>query len=88
MKRLMRVWYRTDIAPIEDGGDPDYVGTFSDPFPENEAWRIVDVDWSRVTSDQASSRRPWIRHRVGQGLRLVWSTPGEVQVTYLIPSTN
>jgi hypothetical protein len=44
MKRLMRVWYRTDM--IQEPADPDYVGTFSDPFPENVAWQIVDVDWS------------------------------------------
>ncbi len=55
MKRLMRVWYRTDAdhaVPESWGGatnspaDPAYVGTRSNPFPENPSWQIVDVDWS------------------------------------------
>jgi len=47
MKRLMRVWYRTDSAPnVRDSPNEEYVGTFSDPFPGNPSWQIVDVDWS------------------------------------------
>jgi hypothetical protein len=50
----MRSWYPTDVS----ADDPEYVGSFSDPFPaEDDTRRIVDVDWS---------------------------TPGEVQVTWLI----
>jgi hypothetical protein len=53
-KRLMRTWYPTDVDPDQ----PEYVGAFSDPFPDqgNQA-RIVAVDWS---------------------------TPGEVEITWLV----
>jgi hypothetical protein len=37
---LHRTWYATDA-------NKESVGTFSDPFPmENAGRRIVDVDWS------------------------------------------
>lgn len=55
-QRLMRTWYQTDLDEVSD---PEYVGTFSSPFPvEKDGRRIVHVDWS---------------------------TPGEVEVTWLVP---
>lgn len=39
----MRTWYTTDV----NQEDPEYVGSFSAPFPRpNPERQIVDVDWS------------------------------------------
>lgn len=45
--RLHRTWYPTDVTDE----DPDYVGAFSDPFPDprhrTDGAQIVHVDWSK-----------------------------------------
>lgn len=43
-QRLMRTWYKTDI----ENADPEYIGSFSLPFPaEKDGRRIIAVDWSK-----------------------------------------
>ena len=43
LKKLMRVAYRTDVSD----DDPDYIGSFSEPFPDQgNGATIVGVDWS------------------------------------------
>jgi hypothetical protein len=56
-KRLHRTWYKTDV----DDNEPEYVGAFSDPFPD-PAMRdaqIVAVDWSEPGWVEVTYLVPW-----------------------------
>lgn len=55
--RLLRVTYKTDI----DDNEPEYRGSWSDPFPKpgKDGRQVVGVDWSVRGEVTVTFMVPW-----------------------------